>query len=122
MLAHLLIGLLAASRGLVARITDQRRKRAYQEDHFVAKLLEMCQLAHWYGVSKVQVAGRWIEATVDAKRLVFSLRFRYPISKLRLHVRARDLIAEVNTTHQESHLFIYGTKATHPAPRIIQTI
>ena len=90
--------------GLVARVADQRRERADQEDHFVPQLLELGQLAHRHGVAQVQVRLRRVEAAVDAQRPVIAHRFGQPLAQLGFHVGTGGLVAKLDPAHEDRKL------------------
>ena len=89
---------------LVARVTDEGRVVADQEDRVVTELLELAQLSQRDGVTKSQRCGRRVDAQVDAQR---------PIQgdqgpQFAFHLQLQAVVAVFDATREDAHLLFDG--------------
>ena len=74
----------------------------------MAQVLELAQLAHRDGVTKVQVGGGRVVAAVDPQGAAFFFGLDQSLAQLRGHGLLQVLIAIFRSLHQQFHLFVNG--------------
>src|SRR5690606_28308605 len=80
-LQHLLTGKGRPGGALARRVTDHPGEVTNQEDHLMAKLLELAEFVDQYRMTQVKIRSSRVEASLDAQRLTPSQL----VYQLRLH-------------------------------------
>ena len=72
----------------------------------MAQLLKLAQFAHGDGMPQVQVAGAWIETTINPSTGGPLLGFHQALAQFVRHSLLKRFIAVFRSLHQVSYLFI----------------